>query len=196
MVKAPVMGRVKTRLAHDLGPVVATAFYRNAMTSVIARVATDPRWQTVVAVAPDSAVNAACWPDRLPRIPQGPGDLGQRMTRIMRLLPPGPVVIIGTDVPNLRSTDIETAFRSLGSFDAVFGPSPDGGYWLTGLKRHPHLPRAFDRVRWSSIYALDDTIQNLVDFRLARVAVHADVDTAADLAGAAPGLGRRIMPAV
>ena len=55
--------------------------------------------------------------------------------RILDALPPGPVVIIGSDVPGIRPHHIATAFRALGGSDAVLGPAIDGGYWLIGLKR-------------------------------------------------------------
>src|SRR6185437_3360264 len=89
---------------------------------------------------------------------QGGGDLGRRMARVFRLLPPGAAVIIGSDIPAIRPAHIAAAFRALGSYEAVFGPATDGGYWLVGLRRRPRVPRGlFKRVRWSSEHALADT---------------------------------------
>src|SRR3546814_16124850 len=83
------------------------------------------------------------------------------MDRVMRVLPPGPAVIIGTDIPDIRPRHAAAAFRALGRHDAVFGPAADGGYWLVGLRRRPTIPRAFDGVRWSTEHALADTRANL-----------------------------------
>jgi glycosyltransferase A (GT-A) superfamily protein (DUF2064 family) len=116
------------------------------------------------------------------------------MQRVMDRLPPGPVVIIGTDIPGIRATHIREAFRMLGRHDAVFGPSPDGGYWLVGLKRMPRVPRAFAGVRWSSAHALADTLRNLGALRVGQAARLADVDEAADLARLGGAHGRRILP--
>lgn len=55
MAKAPVLGRVKTRLAREVGAVEAARFYRVALARLLARLGPDPRWLTVVAVAPDTA---------------------------------------------------------------------------------------------------------------------------------------------
>ena len=136
MAKTPAIGRVKTRLARDVGAVEAVRFFRVTAAGLIRRVACDPRWRTVLALAPDRAVHQpGIWPDDLPRIAQGPGDLGARMGRLFRDLPPGPVVIVGADIPGIRAAHVAAAFAALGRHDAVLGPAEDGGYWLVGLKR-------------------------------------------------------------
>ena len=56
MAKEPRMGVVKTRLGRDIGAVQATAFYRITMGNVLRRLSCDPRFETVLAVAPDAAV--------------------------------------------------------------------------------------------------------------------------------------------
>jgi rSAM/selenodomain-associated transferase 1 len=193
MVKPPVAGRVKTRLAHDIGVVAATAFYRHASTAAIARLAADPRWQSLLAVTPDAAAPSRFWPSRLSRLAQKGGDLGARMQRIFDVLPPGPVVIVGTDIPGIRPADIAAAFRALGNHDAVFGPAIDGGYWLIGLRRRPRVPRAFTAVRWSHPETLGDNLRALASYSIATVSVLADVDTAQDLPSAATA-ARRVLP--
>lgn len=162
MAKRPEMGRVKTRLARGLGAVEATRFYRQTTYDVFRRLGSDSRWQTVLALSPDSTVHeASLWPVRLPRIAQGVGDLGHRMGRLMRDLPLGPVVIVGSDIPDISVRHIAAAFRRLGQHDAVFGPSDDGGYWLVGLRRRPRIVSIFQNVRWSSDHALADTLDNV-----------------------------------
>lgn len=185
MAKRPGIGLVKTRLARGIGAVAATRFYRRTSLDVLRRVAGDPRWQTLLALAPDRAVHdKGVWPDGLPRIAQGPGDLGQRMGRLMRDLPAGPVVIVGSDIPGIAPAHIAEAFRKLGQADAVFGPADDGGYWLVGLRRRPRIAEIFEGVRWSSETTLADTLANAnrAGLSVARVATLADVDTAEDLA--------------
>ncbi len=160
--RTPRLGAVKTRLARDIGPVAAAAFQRRTARAILVRLARDRRWRCWLAVTPDrDARLAGPWPRRWRRMAQGPGGLGRRMDRVMRHMPPGPVVIIGTDVPDIRPHHVAEAFRLLGRFDAVFGPAADGGYWLVGLRRRPHVPDIFKGVRWSSPHALDDTVANL-----------------------------------
>lgn len=119
------------------------------------------RWQSIIAIAPDGW-RAKAFPKvvGVTRIAQGSGDLGTRLQRVMDGLPPGPVVIVGTDIPEIRPGDIAEAFRLLGSHSAVLGPGADGGYWLVGLRRTPRIPSIFKNVRWSSPHTLADTHAN------------------------------------
>lgn len=183
MLKEPRAGRVKTRLGRDIGMVPAVWWVRHQTRALIRRL-DDPRWALVLAVSPDrEGMQSRNWPAHLPRIAQGRGDLGARMGRVFRSLPPGPVLIIGGDIPGLNPRHIERAFRALGGNDAVFGPATDGGYWLIGLKRRAAVPAAlFHGVRWSSPHALCDTVASLPGARIAYVDTLQDVDTGADLA--------------
>ena len=97
--------------------------------------------------------------------------------------PPGPALIVGSDIPDLETGHIASAFRMLMSHDAVFGPADDGGYWLIGLSARARHSVALDGVRWSTEHALADTIKclgpacktGLLTERLA------DIDTVDDL---------------
>ena len=181
-VKAPVAGRVKTRLAADIGEGRAAALFRILCDRTIAE-AMKGEWKTVLAVDPPSAVAAASyWPKALQRIPQGKGDLGVRMKRVFDEAPPGPVVIIGADAPGLRARHLREAFQSLKNADVVFGPAEDGGYWLVGLQRRKTAQLLFDGVRWSSSHALDDTLQSLpAGWTIAMLETLRDIDEASDL---------------
>ena len=143
------------------------------------RLAGDPRWITHIAVTPDTS---GPWPAALSMVRQGPGDLGLRMARVARGLPPGPVVIVGCDIPDMTAEHIAKAFRELGRCDAVFGPATDGGYWLVGLRRRPRFIDPFERVRWSSKHALSDTLANLDGRSVALIELLSDVDDGAGLA--------------
>jgi len=103
------------------------------------------------------------------------------MQRLLTRLPPGPVVIVGSDIPALSPSLLAGAFKCLGSADAVIGRATDGGYWLIGLKRSPKVLSPFADVRWSGPHALADTLANLEGKRVAFVATLRDVDTKADL---------------
>lgn len=195
MLKAPVMGRVKTRLAHEVGAVEATRFARMAAGAVQARMVACPRWRTWLAVSPDIATAGRWWPGRVPRRAQGRGDLGQRMQRILQWPGAGPIVIVGSDIPAIATADIAAAFRMLGRCDVVFGPATDGGYWLVGLRRTPRIILGcFSGVRWSTSTALADTVANLAGQRIGFVSTLQDVDDAADLRRVRAWCGRRITP--
>ncbi len=194
MLKIPILGRVKTRLARQVGAVAATAFYRHTSAAVLGRLARDRRWETSLAVTPDRGVCNGVWPRSIKRQAQGGGDLGARMQRIMAHPSPGPVIIIGTDIPAVRACHIAAAFRLLGSVRAVLGPARDGGYWLVGMRRCPRVERPFQNVRWSSEHALADTLAKLQPPHVALTSVLGDVDNAHDLSLTNGLHGRRTLP--
>lgn len=181
MVKEPRPGRVKTRLGQQIGHVAAAWWFRHQVGGLLRRL-DDPRWRLVLAVTPDRARRSTVWPAHLPRVDQGRGDLGRRMGRLLRGFPPGPIVIVGADVPGITSGDIAAAFAALGRHPAVVGPAEDGGYWLVGLRRTAAVPAdLFEGVRWSTGTALADTIATLPQ-PVARLRPLVDIDDADDLA--------------
>jgi uncharacterized protein len=163
--RAPQAGRVKRRLAREIGLMAAARFYRATLANQIRRLASDHRWTVWLFVTPDRSLAHPAWRGavaRSRRRPQGAGDLGQRMKLPFRVLPAGPVVLVGSDIPALRAGHIARAFRLLGQHDLVFGPASDGGFWLVGARRLKPLPRTlFAGVRWSTAQALADTLAGL-----------------------------------
>jgi rSAM/selenodomain-associated transferase 1 len=172
--RAPRLGTVKRRLARDIGPVAALRFHRGQLARLVRQLGRDRRWRLELAVTPDRAR----WPAGAAMVPQGAGDLGQRMRRA--LCRHRRAVLVGSDIPGLGPADVAAAFRALGRADAVFGPAEDGGYWLVGLgPRRPEQP--FANVRWSGEQALADTLANFRRHRVALLRRLRDVDTAEDL---------------
>lgn len=180
MVKAPVVGRAKTRLARQIGGVEAMRFYRAATAALLRRVARDRRWTTVLAVDPPRARGARFWPGDLARRPQCHGDLGARMRDQFRQARPGRAVLIGSDIPRVSAHLVAKAFAALHSHDGVFGPAEDGGFWLVGLRAGHRPPHAFKGVRWSGPHALDDSRASLAACRTALIDRLFDVDEVAD----------------
>ncbi len=182
MVKAPVAGRVKTRLGRDIGMTNAAWWYRH-QTAGLLRQLRDPRWRIVLAVPktpnqPDPPI----WPKELRRVDQGTGDLGQRMKRLLACFQTTPAVIIGSDIPQIKKRDIAEAFKGLSKNQFVFGPSTDGGFWLVGVPRCASLPNSiFTNCRWSTEFALMDAKRSLSDRSYVDVATLSDVDDVNDL---------------
>jgi len=176
--RQPRLGVGKRRLAADVGNVEAVRFSRHALGHLLRTLGRDPRWRLWLAVSPDRPLD---WVRVGTALPQGAGDLGQRLTRVVRALPPGPVVILGSDTPTVTRADVAAAFRALGANRAVFGPAPDGGYWLIGLRRGPGEALPFSDVRWSTSHALADTLANLHGASVASLREREDVDDGASL---------------
>lgn len=175
--KAPVPGFVKTRLATAVGPDVALAFYVQTLVTLVERLRGDMRWTLEIAVTPDDAVGSdMLWPAGIARRPQGDGDIGHRMARVLSGARPGqPVVIVGSDIPDLQALHVARACAALERHDLVFGPARDGGFWLIGARRP--LPRGFFYgVRWSSEHALTDSLLRARGLAVTLVDTLEDVD--------------------
>jgi rSAM/selenodomain-associated transferase 1 len=171
--RAPRLGTVKRRLAKGIGDRAALRFHTAALTALLRDLKAAPGFNVVLAVTPDRA--RVRFP--VPTIPQGRGDLGRRMSRALGRY--RKVALIGCDIPEAGSADVRMAFRKLGTADAVFGPAADGGYWLIALG--PRRPSdLFAESRWSTPYALADTLAQFHRHRVRFLRTLSDVDTKAD----------------
>ena len=183
--RAPRLGTVKRRLARDIGALAALRFHRQTTAALLRRLGKDPRWLCWLAVTPDAWAGrpGGLWPGSRPTgvLAQGGGDLGLRMGRVLVGLPPGPVVIVGSDIPDIRARHVAEAFGALGDHDWVLGPAGDGGYWLIGARRRPHLRLPFAGVAWGSDQALEGTLKGLGNAKVRLLETLADVDSAEDL---------------
>jgi hypothetical protein len=161
-LRAPRLGTGKRRVARDIGDVAALRFERVMIALLLRRLANDGRWSLRIAVTPDKACRRARhWRRGVEAVGQGAGDLGIRMRRALETCPPGPVVLVGADIPALDACHVAAAFQLLGSHDLVFGPAKDGGFWLVGARHPRRLPLLFERVRWSGPHTLADTLAGL-----------------------------------
>jgi rSAM/selenodomain-associated transferase 1 len=154
--KAPVFGHAKTRLAKGVGVVHAKRLYR-AMTRRILRNLKSARWDMILAYAPSKTpVRVTDW-DGVPQIPQVSGTLSPRLDAVFASR--GPVIVIGTDSPQIRRADILLALKAMKEKTVVFGPATDGGFWLIGLQG-PAPAGLFDNIRWSHEQTLADMQRN------------------------------------
>lgn len=174
----PSFGTGKRRLAAGIGAAQALRFQRVSLAHTLQRLGTDRRWKTWLAVTPN---RSGPWRCRIDVVAQGNGDLGERLSRVEKALPRGPVLIVGSDVPGITREIISEAFHLLEGRDAVLGPSNDGGYWAIGLRRRPRAINPFRAVRWSTRHALDDTLMNLRGATVAKLPSLDDIDDAATL---------------
>lgn len=169
--KAPRLGKAKTRLAADIGQEEALRLYRAMMRVVIINVQ-DEAWTTILAAATEDSLGAVPEWDGLPQIAQVGGSLSPRLAEVFKGT--GPILVIGTDCPQVRASDIKDAIKALKTHDAVFGPADDGGFWLIGMNG-PVDPSVFDNVRWSHAQTLSDMTAN-IDGPVHRLRPLIDVD--------------------
>ncbi len=185
-LKAPRPGAVKTRLAAELDDEAAAAIYQVLVARTLDAVRkVETSFSVELRLTPDDAVEEiAAWirPGWKVR-PQGAGDLGQRMERAVReAVQDGgsPVIVIGTDTPDLDAADLRSAVDHLGTHDVVLGPCTDGGYWLVGL-RAPS-PELFAEIPWSTpqVLALTRSRAEAAGLKLALLRKLMDIDTLED----------------
>lgn len=155
--KAPVMGRAKTRLAADIGQVQAHRLYC-AMLSKVIRQVQDPRWDIIIMVNPAQAIGKVPAWRGLRQLPQVEGTLSPKLAQAFANK--GPIIVIGTDCPQITRRDIAEGFKQLKRHKAVFGPAADGGFWLMGMNG-PVKADIFDNVRWSHQDTLKDISTNI-----------------------------------
>lgn len=191
--RAPVPGRVKTRLARDIGREPAARLYQ-AMVEDLLAAHRGRSYRLVVATdGPRRAFGNLL--DGLDTVAQGKGDLGDRLARTFRALlrEHQRVIIAGTDLPDLGTRDVRRAFCLLQNRDTVLGPAADGGYYLIGLKEPANL---FSSIPWSTPRVLQQTLRraNHLGLRVALLPELADVDTLEDLRFVAARLSRDWAP--
>lgn len=183
--RAPEIGRVKTRLAADVGTERALTIYRELGGRVLEGVRGLPDCELVVAYTPEGGGETVReWLGGDVRLePQSGDDLGARMlAAITQRTREGAerVVVIGTDCPSVDGDVVEHAFARLDSADVVLGPATDGGYYLIGMTRP--RPEIFRDVPWSSPETLAITLERAEAHGLsvALLEERRDIDTIED----------------
>jgi len=209
-VKYPQAGRVKTRLALKLGDEATVSIYRQLVDRLVQmlrrvkveeiRVCFDPAekhcemehwlqpiWQEAgVGLIADT--DSGDEPSLVFR-PQCEGDLGARLKSAFNEvfqenekagICESRVIAIGSDCIELDEQTFQTAWEFLETKEVVFGPAPDGGYYLVGMKE----PRSdlFKNIPWSTDRTLEASLQRAREsgLEIAQLDKKHDIDTEED----------------
>lgn len=179
--KAPVPGRVKTRLASALGEAPAAELHAAFVRDVVRRHRRPGRRLTVWRAGdPEHPLWAELG---MPLATQQGPDLGARMHAAFaeELAGDASVVVLGTDSPTLPPALVDAAFDALDEVPVVVGPACDGGYYLLGARGS--VPPVFEAMPWGTGQVLTRTLRALqaagVDYRL--LPFWYDVDRPEDL---------------
>lgn len=185
--KAPIPGKVKTRLLPVLSSCEAAGLYQKLAARMLD-------------CALDSSladVDLWCYPDvthaffqkykdrGVPLFQQQGVDLGERMYQgaLHALAQEGvsKVLIIGADCPTLDEDYLESALSKLDDHDAVLGPAEDGGYGLIGLRKADRT--IFNDITWSTSQVCADTCRrmNQLNYNWSLLPLLWDVDRPEDL---------------
>mgnify|MGYP006180827435 FL=1 len=157
--KAPVLGKVKTRLIQKLGRRGALDLYLQMFERLIAELSAS-RFNTELWISPDKD-HAFFEPYAFARFQQAGPDLGGRMSTALRdgLTRHESVILVGTDLPLIDRSYIEQAVGALQTHDVVLGPAEDGGYGLVGVKAE--TPDMFSDIDWGTESVLSQTCARL-----------------------------------
>ena len=180
--KSPVPGKVKTRLAEEIGDIQACNIYRQLL------------FYTFDMADECNAYVVACLPEKddhvLEAVPystylqQVHGDLGDKLRLASKeLFNRGfeKVICIGSDCADISSKHIQIAYDKLDTHDIVIGPAEDGGYYLIGMTEPS--PYLFTNKSWSTKQLLDETLESIkeVDNTVFMLEKLSDIDYLSDL---------------
>ena len=178
--KAPVPGRVKTRLQPVLSPEQSAELHSSFVGDVLECLA---GFTSVADIELHLNEPTGAWSEfPFRRVLQSEGDLGQRMWNAFRQAfdeGRNQVLILGSDAPTLPTEHLKALLNS--SADATFGPTEDGGYYAIQIRNLPQ--NLFDGVEWSTNRALGQSVDSARRFGLT-IALGPqwfDIDTPADL---------------
>jgi glycosyltransferase A (GT-A) superfamily protein (DUF2064 family) len=198
VAKAPIAGRVKTRLGADIGMSQAAELAAAALLDTVRACNAGFRpGDCLMALSGD--LDDAVRGDEIRRAADGwrlarqrGSTFAERLVNAHVDVPPGgPVIQVGMDTPQVTADLLHDVAAALAGHDAVLGPADDGGWWVLAL-RAPGAATALHDVPMSTPTTYDDTRGALAAAGLgvAATAPLRDVDTMADadaVAEQAPG---------
>jgi uncharacterized protein len=160
--RAPVLARVKTRLAAALGDHAALAAHVTLVESSLDRLAHVEGLVTELWLDDAAHPAARRWSARwgLPLCQQAGSDLGERMNGALEacLARGAAGIVVGTDCPDIDAAYVTQAAAALNDHDLVLGPAEDGGYGLIGARRR--VPEeVFAGIAWGTPAVLEQTLE-------------------------------------
>lgn len=177
MAKAPVAGRVKTRLCPPCTPSQAAALAEAALADTLEAVARSGARRRVVAL---DGPPGPWLPPGFEVFAQCRGGLGERLAHAWAAVGDGGVQI-GMDTPQVTAPLLDHALGVLDERPAALGPAADGGWWAIGLRRPD--PAAFHGVPMSTAHTcrLQAARLRALGLAVTTLPTLVDVDTVADL---------------
>lgn len=175
-VRSPELGKVKTRLAKDVGDYQALKIYK-ALLEHTRNTSLEVNADSYLYYFDKVTIEDEWSADRFIKRAQVSADLGVNMATAFReiLETCKKAIIIGSDCPKINADIINDAFNKLDQNDVVIGPTYDGGYYLLGMKSlHTFL---FESMEWSTDHVYADTIKRLEENKLS----YSILDTLSDV---------------
>lgn len=171
-IRYPELGKIKTRLAKDLGEKKTFDFYKSIVKETIKKLKSSS-WDTIIYCADmiDKS-KISLWLDIPERFifKQNKNHLGSKMYNAFYELKDSykKTILIGSDCPTITKEIILNSYIDLNKNDSTIGPAEDGGYYLVGFK-NSILDKAkdvFEDINWSSGKEYTETISNFQNLKL------------------------------
>jgi rSAM/selenodomain-associated transferase 1 len=163
----PNKGKVKTRLAKEIGEESALEFYKSCAENTFAECKKLKSGKMLLYLfysdVKDKALITKWAGSEFLFIPQTGTTLGEKMQNAFEEVFSNGVkkaVIIGTDIPDIEANLIKDSCDILNCADTVIGPAADGGYYLLGMKKaHTFL---FNDIKWSTNSVFAETCNRII----------------------------------
>jgi rSAM/selenodomain-associated transferase 1 len=186
-VRHPVPGRVKTRLARDLGNENACALYQAMVKDILGSITASNLPLYLFHDGSDSGGLPEEWTAAACAVIAQQGDsLGARMAAAFEQLFANGidhVALLGSDIPGLDAELLTAAFHALENGDSAIVPAVDGGYCLIALRGETYDHRVFQDIEWSTGSVLKSTLERMEQcgLRVTVLAPRQDIDTCDNL---------------
>jgi len=175
--KAPIVGKVKSRLAVDIGEEAALSIHQQLFAHT----------QSIVE---QTGIPSTTYFTEPPLIPfhkpwsvQHGVELGERMANAFEyeLNHNHKVCLIGSDCFDINTDDLSEAMSSLDQFDLIIGPARDGGYYLIGMKKS--YPELFHHINWGTdaVFRQTIAIAKQLGLKFYVLQERTDIDTIEDI---------------
>mgnify|MGYP005827664541 FL=1 len=177
----PELGKCKTRLAATIGDEAALEIYKFLIAHTV-KISTGVQADKFVFYSEKKRENDAWNAAIFRKKAQHGSDLGIRMEQAFTeifSLGYERAIIIGSDMFDMDSEDINEAFKKLASNNFVLGPAEDGGYYLLGM--NTLKPELFKNKKWGTHTVQQATLTDLKDESVALLAEKNDIDFFADV---------------
>lgn len=177
----PELGKVKTRLAKTIGNEKALEIYKFLLNKT-KEISINTNSDKAVFYSVKIRENDIWGKNYYQKYQQEGKDLGERMLNAFKtsfLKGYKKVIIIGSDLYDLTSNQINEAFEKLNSHDFVIGPAKDGGYYLLGMKSLE--PKIFKNKNWGSSSVRKETIDDLKEKSIFSLTELNDIDIYEDI---------------
>ncbi len=179
--KNPERGKVKTRLARDIGDQRALEIYKFLLEhsyTITSSLQISKRVYYSEEIASDDLWDNDDFEKRL----QKGEDLGIRMENAFREgFRDGfkRVIIIGSDLYEIETNDLLMAFSELENHNYVIGPARDGGYYLLGM--NSLNSDIFKNKKWSTSTVFQETLENMEGSTIKQLRIQNDIDVLEDI---------------